>query len=153
MKTKECEQCAGCPLVRLFPEATVVPVKPGTSLRIAIGEMPSDEDVRVGSPFSDGVGRILDMLLRKAGIRRDEVTMLNVIQCHPLDDKFPADVKAVHHCIRNHVLPVLHSKPWVRLDLIGEKALKFIGLQEGIARWRGSPIDVNVDDLEQKYTH
>jgi uracil-DNA glycosylase family 4 len=115
--------------------------------------MPSDEDVRVGSPFSDGVGRILDMLLRKAGIRRDEVTMLNVIQCHPLDDKFPADVKAVHHCVRNHVLPVLHSKPWVRLDLIGEKALKFIGLQDGIARWRGSPIDVNVDDLEQKYTH
>lgn len=130
-----------------------VPPKYGKSLRLVIGDMPSEEDGMKGEPFSDGTGRVLEMLLRKAGIRREDVTLLTLLDYYPRDGKFPHDQGEIKRCIREHVMPVLLSRPWTRVDIIGEEALKYIGQKrEGLFLWRGSPIAIDLDKLQELYS-
>jgi uracil-DNA glycosylase len=130
-----------------------IPPKFGTSLRLVIGDRPSPEDAINGMLFSDGYGRVLDMLLRKAGIRREEVTLVTVIP-YLLPEKVSEAEKqtAIKHGMREHVLPVLHARPWTRVDLIGELPLHIVGQKrESIFTWRGSPIEIDIDKLDQIY--
>jgi len=102
-----------------------------------------------------GSGNWLRTFYSKAGARMDDVSLCNVIQCRPPDNDFPTDpdarayiskedgLKSVQHCLKAHVHPVLHSFPWTRIDLIGDKALEFVAERpEGIFAWRGSPVSV-----------
>jgi uracil-DNA glycosylase family 4 len=99
-----------------------------------------------------GSGKLLDAMLGKAGIKRSELTVINCIQCQPRENVFPTDdptlpasdaYAAVQHCFKAHVLPVLQERPWKRIDLLGDKALRLIAEKEGgINRWRGSPLAV-----------
>lgn len=138
-----------------FPDNTFVAPKEGTGLRLSIAEAPGKEEAVKGEPLVGGAGAVFDSLLRKAGIRRENVTLANVIQCRPPENVFPTDkdarnyisqqdaYRAVQHCIRTHVEPLLKSRPWNRIDLFGDKALRFVGgKDEGIGKWRGSPISV-----------
>ena len=129
-----------------------VPPKYGSSLRLVIGDMPSEEDARVGQPFSDGTGRVLEMLLRKVGVRPGEATLLTLLDYYPKDGKFPLwDEGEIKRCIREHVMPVLLARPWQRCDIIGEQALKWLcGKREGLFLWRGSPLDIDLEQLENR---
>ena len=93
------------------------------------------------------------MLWQKAGVARDGLTIINTINCRPPDNAYPTDAdarkycteqeaaQAVSHCYREHVVPVLNSRPWRRIDAIGEKALRTLtGKTDGILKWRGSPL-------------
>jgi uracil-DNA glycosylase family 4 len=129
-----------------------VPPKYGKSLRLVIGDMPSEEDAAKGEPFSDGTGRVLEMLLRKAGIRPGEATFLTVLDHHPRDGKFPQDQGEIKRCMREHVIPVLLARPWQRIDIIGNEALKYVaGKKEGIFTWRGSPVEIDLEKLKELY--
>lgn len=154
--------CTGCPLRDLNPNETFVPPKEGYGLRLAFGEAPGEQESIKGEPFVGGSGRMLDSLYNKAGVKLAEVTVANVINCRPKDNLFPTDsksrcyiseadaYKAVQHCYQNHNLPLIQLRPWKRLDLIGEKALRFIGQRDGgIFRWRGSPIPVPAIDPDK----
>lgn len=120
-----------------------------------IGEAPGQEESVQGEPFVGGAGQWLDGMLQKAGIKRDDVTLVNCIQCRPQDNIFPTDSdarvyisaqdaeKAVQHCFKNHVEPLLKSRNWTRIDLLGAKPLEIVGGKEGgIHKWRGSPIPI-----------
>jgi DNA polymerase I-like protein with 3'-5' exonuclease and polymerase domains len=51
----------------------------------------------------------------------------------------------VQHCIKTHVEPVLRARPWRRIDIFGDKPLKFlVGKDEGITKWRGSPLPIPI---------
>jgi len=162
---KEISGCSGCPMQRLFPENLFVPPQVGKSLKLAVGEAPGEEEAIVGKPFVGGAGRWLDSILRKARIPRDELTILNLIQCRPPDNAFPTDPEArryissedaqhsVKHCVREHVLPVLESRPWQVVYLFGEKPLRWVGGKtDGIHRWRGCPIQVETEDVRRRVT-
>jgi uracil-DNA glycosylase family 4 len=130
-----------------------VPPKYGKGLRLIIGDMPSEEDAIKGVPFSDGTGRVLEMLLRKAGIRIEDVTLLTLLDYRPREGKFPQDIGEVKRCIREHVMPVLLARPWTRADIIGEEALKYLcGKRESISLWRGSPLPIDLDKLQELYS-
>lgn len=88
-------------------------------------------------------------------MREQENSVLHIIQCHPPDGHFPTDPKAkkffedkeaheaVAHCQTHHVNPALLSRPWTRLDLFGDKPLRYItGKTSGISTWRGSILGV-----------
>lgn len=162
---KVCEVggCDGCPLQRLYPHNTFVAPRIGKGLRLAIAEAPGKEEAEQGEPLVGGSGKwlrggIIDGKRRggfygKAGIREEEITFANTIQCRPPDNVYPTDPKARHyisreeaqraldHCFDAHVLPLLKSRPWNRIDLIGDYALeKLTGRTEGIMKWRGSPM-------------
>lgn len=144
---------------KLFPSNTFVsPQYPNPSRdlnRLAIAEAPGEDEALVGQPLVGGSGRVFNSLLRSAGIPRDGLTILNCINCRPPDNVFPTDrearsyigkadaEQAVQQCLANHVKPVLRSRDWSRVDLIGDKALRLVGGKfGGVTKWRGSPLTI-----------
>ena len=163
MKVSECVACDGCAMQRLFPDNVYVPPKMGPSYRIQIAEAPGgDEEIQL-EPLVGAAGKLQDRLNRQAGISRDDITLINIIQCRPPDNIFPTDPKArvyiseadaeqaVKHCIKYHVLPVLESRPWTRIDLLGAKALEWLTDKVGgVFKWRGSPTTVDTDEVRKQ---
>lgn len=155
--------CIGCPLARLYPSNTFVQPKLGTGDRLVIAEAPGLDETFTGEPLTGGAGTWFNIISGKAGLKRDELTLCNVIQCRPKDNIFPTDpdaatyispldgVEAVEHCLKTHVLPLLKSKKWKRIDLLGAKALEWLtGRSGGIFRWRGSIMEIDTDEIESR---
>lgn len=148
-------------MAKKFPNSTFVPPKHGTGLRLVLAEAPGEQEAAQGIPLVGGSGRWFDGLCRRAGIKRDAITIANCLSCRPPNNVFPTDPDArryiskkdgqaaVDQCYKNHVLPLLKGRPWTRIDLLGDKALRIVGkLQGGIKRWRGSPIPI--PDIDPK---
>ena len=143
---------------KLFPDNTFVsPQMPDPNrdlVRLMVGEAPGKEEAASGQPFQGGAGVWLDSMLRHAHIPRSGLTITNCIQCQPPKNIFPTDSdariyiskedanEAVSQCYRNHVAPMLRSRAWKRVDLLGDKPLRIVGgKDDGIFKWRGSPIE------------
>ena len=159
MKVKECPKCDGCPMRKLFPENNLVPPKSGRGNRLAVAEAPGAEEAALGEPLVGPSGRVMNMLWGKAGVSRDSLTIINTINCRPPNNVYPTDKDArgyiseqdakdaVSHCYREHVEPVLNSRPWGRIDAIGEKSLRALtGKTDGVIKWRGSPLPLKGTD-------
>jgi len=120
-----------------------------------IAESPGQKESELLEPLVGGAGKVAQALYAKANLRLDDCTKLNVLQCRPLDNIFPdtsearsyiskedAD-KAIEHCLKTYVRPLVSLDQWSRVDLLGEKALRYVGGREGgINKWRGSIIDL-----------
>lgn len=154
-KVCETEGCDGCPMREMFPDATFVAPREGKNLRLEIGEAPGETENELGKPFAGTSGGFLRSMYHKAGLDEQANSALNVIQCQPPNNIFPTDPEArsyvsaevassiVKHCRNAHVLPFLRSRPWERIDLFGDKALRAIGERGGgISLWRGSILTV-----------
>jgi len=176
-KVSEDPRCAGCPMLKVDfkykdsdgvevhhkgSEQTLVEPQVGNSLRLAIAEAPGEDEGLQGKPLVGGSGRVMNMLWGKAGIKRESVTILNCINCRPPNNLYPTDAaarcyipikeaeQAVSQCYRNHVKPVVDSRPWVRIDAIGEKSLRALtGKTDGIMKWRGSPLPLAGEQKEK----
>jgi uracil-DNA glycosylase family 4 len=149
----------------LFPTNTFVsPKMPANGkdlVRLVVGEAPGQDEKEAGQPFVGGSGRVLKKLMDRAGIEWDGLTICNTINCQPPNNDYPTDPnarayiskedgrQAVRHCIHAHVVPLIESRAWQRIDLIGAKALEFIGLKQGISTWRGSPLTIDTDEIKK----
>ena len=127
---------------RLFPNNTFVsPQRPNPARdlnRLVIAEAPGEQEDREGQPLVGSAGRVFNLLLEEAGIPRDGLTIINCLNCRPRNNVFPTDRKAriyiskedaqiaVDHCLKYHVDPVIASRVWARIDLIGGKSLRFV---------------------------
>lgn len=157
--------CENCPMRRLFPQNTFVSPRLGRGTRLVICEAPGEEESLLGEPLVGGAGKWLrgakvnnhraGGILPRAGIRDEDVTFANCIQCRPPENVFPTDAaaksyisptegaEAVQHCWQAHLRPLLVGRHWSRIDLLGDKPLRLVGgLSGGIFKWRGSPIAV-----------
>lgn len=141
----------------MFPHNTFVPPFEG-NLRLAVGESPNAKENEEGGPFPDGWRQ---GVYRKAGIPEAGLSKLNIIQCQPPNGIFPTDPDAksytsaadgigiIKHCREAHLLPFLKSKPWERIDVLGDKPLRYLlGRGGGIHTWRGSILPV--PDLDNR---
>jgi len=54
-----------------------------------IGEGPGAAEDRQGQPFVGPAGKLLDELLREAGLRRDQVFITNIIKCRAPQNRDP----------------------------------------------------------------
>lgn len=162
LKAKECPQCQGCPLARLFPERNLVLPAMGPGKRLIVGEAAGADEELEGKPFVGSSGRMLDSFLRKAGVNREQLTVANTLSCRPPENVYPTDDAArayctkeegeriVKHCIKNHLLPVLESRPWDRIDLIGGKALQWLANKTGVLKWRGFVVEVDTEEIRRR---
>ena len=55
-----------------------------------VAEAPGAQEDQQGIPFVGPAGRVLDVLLTSAGLKRQEVYITNVIKCHPPANRDPA---------------------------------------------------------------
>jgi len=58
-----------------------------------VGEAPGKDEDKQGKPFVGAAGRVLDSMLEKVGIEREDVFITNVIRCHPPSNRDPSDIE------------------------------------------------------------
>lgn len=122
-----------------------------------IGEAPGSEEERVGLPFIGPSGKLLDSLLRAAGLHRDNCFVTNVCNHRPpgndislwtSDNKSPPDPtwvhvrgKWVHPNIASGLETLQRQLDEVRPRLVialGNTPLWALTGNSGISKWRGS---------------
>jgi DNA polymerase len=83
----------GCPLCKLSrTRRNAVPGEGQLSARVLfVGEAPGRSEDEKGRPFVGAAGKILDELLRKAGIERSRVFITNVVKCRPPGNRIPEE--------------------------------------------------------------
>ncbi len=83
----------GCPLCKLSrSRKNAVPGEGQLSTKIMfIGEAPGHSEDKEGRPFVGAAGRILDDLLKKAGIERSQVFITNMVKCRPPNNRVPKE--------------------------------------------------------------
>ena len=83
----------GCPLCKLArTRKNAVPGEGQISAKIMfIGEASGRSEDEKGKPFVGAAGRILDDLLKKAGIERSQVFITNIVKCRPPNNRVPEE--------------------------------------------------------------
>ncbi|HEX2613911.1 MAG TPA: uracil-DNA glycosylase [Nitrososphaera sp.] len=86
----------GCPLCKLArTRKNAVPGEGQLAAKIMfVGEAPGRSEDEKGRPFVGAAGRILDDMLKKAGIERSEVFITNVVKCRPPGNRVPEEDEA-----------------------------------------------------------
>lgn len=114
-----------------------------TDARIAlIGEAPGATEDSTGIPFSGGSGHVLDKMLSRAGLRRDECWISNV--CHVRPDKndfawFLKPANQVH--LLQGILQLKKDLTAIQPNVVvalGSQPLRILTGKQGIDKWRGS---------------
>jgi len=88
---KIAEEVRGCPLCKLArTRKNAVPGEGQLAAKILfIGEAPGRSEDEKGRPFVGAAGRILDDMLKKAGIERTQVFISNIVKCRPPNNRVP----------------------------------------------------------------
>ena len=88
---KIASEVIGCPLCKLSrSRRNAVPGDGQLSSKIMfIGEAPGKNEDEQGKPFVGAAGIILNQALEKAGIKRAEVFITNVVKCRPPGNRVP----------------------------------------------------------------
>ena len=126
--------CHDCPHAR--DGAKFVPASgTGASGVLIVGDSPWKDEQIAMRPFAGAAGRILDRwfsLLSAGGMKRDDVTIFNTIQCPPLHlgwmdypGRFPASVAAIEHC-RPHLDDLIATRRPRVICPLGNVALRRI---------------------------
>lgn len=103
---------------------------------VFVGEAPGEEEDLQGRPFVGRAGKLLDQLIERIGLRREDVYICNVLKCRPPNNRDPEEAE-IDAC-----------KPYLlsQLELIGPKVICTLGrhayntlfnVNERITRIRG----------------
>lgn len=97
---------AGCGFEPCETATHMVPGHGSPAARVVVvGEAPGASEDRAGRPFVGRAGRLLDEVLERAGLAREEVWVTNVVKARPPGNRDPRPAE-VEHCL-----------PWLRAEL------------------------------------
>jgi uracil-DNA glycosylase family 4 len=89
----EVRACRKCTLHRTRTHA--VPGEGSCSARVMfIGEAPGYHEDQQGRPFVGSAGQLLDDLLQRAQLRRDDIFIANILKCRPPNNRDPGSEEA-----------------------------------------------------------
>lgn len=114
-----------CPLAHAHRGQTMISPQRGSGLDLVI----------LDAPVSAGYRGVLEKLFRKAGM---EPTVAYI-------DPFPRGSSerwandVIQHALQEHLLPLLQSKPWQRIFIMGEQPLRLLTGKNSIYQQRGCP--------------
>ncbi len=129
------ESCTKCELSRTRSR-TVFGEGSEKAELLFIGEAPGEEEDRRGRPFVGRAGKLLDQMIERIGLRREDVFICNVLKCRPPNNRDPEATEA-ESC-----------KPYLlaQIELIGPRVIctlgkhaynTLLGVDERITRIRG----------------
>ncbi|WP_460126211.1 type-4 uracil-DNA glycosylase [Stetteria hydrogenophila] len=125
--------CTKCPLHRT--RKNPVPGEGPLDAEVMIvGEAPGRREDELGRPFVGMAGKLLDALLARAGLRREEVYITNVVKCRPPGNRDPRP-EEVEACLPYLVRQIALIRPRVIIALgriAGSTLFRLAGL-----KWRG----------------
>jgi uracil-DNA glycosylase len=82
-------RCTACTELAATRTSVVVGEAPPGAKLALVGEAPGAEEDRAGRPFVGRAGRLLDELLAEVGLARENVAVMNVLQCRPPGNRAP----------------------------------------------------------------
>ena len=87
----------GCPLCKLSrTRKNAVPGEGQLAAKIMfIGEAPGKTEDEKGRPFIGTAGKLLDNMLKRAGIERSQVFITNVVKCRPPTNRVPEEDEVI----------------------------------------------------------
>jgi len=128
--------CTKCPL-HLTRTKAVPGEGPSDAAVMVVGEAPGANEDREGRPFVGAAGQNLQALLSRAGLRREDVFITNVVKCRPPGNRRPTRVESVtcHPYLRRQIELM---EPRV-IVLLGDTALKEIFPEGTLGEMHGRP--------------
>ncbi len=115
--------CTACSELVATRTTVVVGEAPPLARLALVGEAPGAQEDAAGRPFVGRAGQLLDELLAGAGLRRDEVAVLNVLKCRPPKNRPPLPTETAN------------CRPWLerQLELVSPAVTVALGLSA--TRW------------------
>lgn len=137
MVAQEVRGCTLCPLhsgrVRAVPGEG-----PADAKIMFIGEGPGFHEDRQGRPFVGASGQFLDELLARAGMRREDVFITNVVKCRPPNNRDPV-ADEIDTCTSTYLdRQIAAINPSVIVTL-GRFSMQYFLPNERIMRVHGQP--------------
>ncbi len=103
---------------------------------VFVGEAPGQEEDEQGRPFVGRAGKLLDQMIERIGLRREEVFICNVLKCRPPQNRDP-EPDEVNAC-KGYLFAQLDIiKPEVICTLGKHAYNTLLGVDERITRIRG----------------
>ncbi len=133
--------CTLCPLAA-HRKLAVPGEGPADAEIILIGEAPGYHEDQQGRPFVGPAGRFLTELLARAGLRREEVFITNVVKCRPPNNRDPAPIE-IRTCTSTWLekqIEVINPRVIVTL---GRYSTALFLPNQSITRVHGQPHRVN----------
>lgn len=134
--------CKKCPELFATRTQTVFGVGNPNPEIVFIGEAPGGDEDKQGEPFVGKAGQLLNRILVKAGLKREEIYICNILKCRPPNNRKP-QAEECRNCrpFLDRQLDLLAPK--VILCLGGVAANNLLGNTIGITRLRGQLYDYN----------
>lgn len=128
--------CTLCGLRNSAKTICIIGQGPTPCKIMIVGEAPGFREDEVGKPFQGKTGKLLDEMLKEAGLSRDEVYLTNIMHCHPPDNRAPK-AKEVKACLGYLQQEIKLVNPQF-IILLGAVAVKAIFNKAGVNKLRGS---------------
>jgi uracil-DNA glycosylase len=115
--------CRGCELWKSAKQ-TVFGEGSSHAKVMLIGEQPGDQEDQLGHPFVGPAGRLLDEVLAKAGLARDEIYVTNVVKHFKWE---PRGKRRIHK--KPRYSEIVACRPWLdwEIKLVRPKAVVCLG--------------------------
>ncbi len=104
-----------------------------------VGEAPGKTEDEMGVPFVGAAGKLLDRLLARIGLKRDQVYIANVLKCRPPNnrDPLPSEIETCKPYLMRQIEII---RPKV-IATLGNHATKLIlGTNVGITKLHGKKV-------------
>lgn len=103
---------------------------------VIVGEAPGRNEDLEGKPFVGSGGRLLDELLKKAGLDRKEVYITNVVKCRPPENRKP-EHDEVEICTKSYLDKQLEILRPLLIVTLGATALEYFTGKKKIGEFHG----------------
>jgi uracil-DNA glycosylase len=132
---REMGQCQRC---KLYPGAKNLVFGEGSaSARLMfIGEAPGAEEDLQGRPFVGRAGQLLNNMLDKLGLSREEVYITNVVKSRPPENRDP-EPDEIEACLPYLKMQIAAIRPKVIVTLGKIATQAMLGIKEPITKMRG----------------
>lgn len=142
MLANDVANCNKCPELFSTRTQTVFGVGNPTPEIVFVGEAPGGDEDRQGEPFVGKAGQLLNRIIEKAGLKRDEIYICNVLKCRPPNNRKP-HMDECRNCRPFLDRQIELLAPKVILCLGGVAANNLLGNTTGITKLRGQLYDYN----------
>ncbi len=134
----------GCPLSRTATNLVFSDGNPEANLMF-LGDMPNEEDDKLGLPFRGEAGALLDKMLSAINQNRENTYLTNLVYWRPPGGRTPTN-EEISIClpfVRKHI-SIVNPKILVLVGSIAAKAI--LGSDMGITQLRGIWKDLSFDN-------
>lgn len=112
-----------------------------------VGEAPGKNEDETGKPFAGAAGKLLDEMLERAGLTRDEIYITSVCKCRPPKNRNPKPDE-IAACYPNLLKQIEVIKPKCIFTLGSFAIATLTSEKRSMAEWQGMRPQVEIGDQE-----